>query len=336
MVVVAVVAGATVATPFVVSSCVPPSCDVGVAEECNDGDVCVEGEDGLGECTQACAADIRCPQGQACVARDDGSFEGACLAITGTFERGENCTGDRQCLSGACLGEEEGARVCVDVCDLGVPCENEAELCTLEGLRRVCVPPLDDRAKGEACASPAECASGTCVVPPGGELADAICAENCSPEIDCTVAGEICVRLAGGARACLAPLPDGVPCQSNTACAGGFCILDLDDQLKCASPCNDGACADGFACDVDTDGNDVCMPVFEDPRASGETCESPRDCASGHCARFNAPEFEGRPAVDFGTLCADPCGADDECTGDLVCWTDDGGTDVCGPDPNNP
>jgi hypothetical protein len=333
MIVVAMGAGAVLLVPLAVSSCTPPSCDVGVAGECGEGEVCVEGAEGLGECTRACAADLRCPQGQACIARDDGSFEGACLAITGSFGRGEQCTGDRDCLSGACLGED-GTRVCVDVCSLDAPCSDAADLCTLEGLRRVCAPPLDDRAAGELCASPSECVSGTCVVPPGQDLADAICVDNCSPDLACTVEGEVCVRLTGGARACLTPLADGVPCQASSACAGGFCILDLDDQLKCASACDDGACAEGFACDVDNEGNQVCMPVFADPRPSGETCESPRECLSGHCARFNAPEFDGRPAIDFGTLCADPC-VDEECSGDLVCWGDPEGTDVCGPDPNN-
>lgn len=307
-------------------ACGPSKCSND--DECNGNLVCVEET-----CAQPCAADIRCPQGQACVARDDGSFEGACLAITGTFLLGEECSGDRDCTSGACAGEE-GTRVCVELCDVGTgpaaECDEGAnaanERCTLEGLRRVCVPPLDDFASGEPCNSPRECASGTCIVPPAREVEDAVCAENCSDAVPCSNDGDLCVRLTGGARACLAPLEDGATCQDDAVCSGGFCIKDVDDSFKCASPCDDGACAAGFGCDVDERGNRVCMPVLDD-RVAGEECARARECASGHCARFATPD------QDFGTLCADPCD-DGECTSPLVCWPDPDGTDVCGPNPN--
>lgn len=312
--------------PFLsVLGCPKPSCSSN--EDCQDGSFCADaGEDGR-TCARGCAADLPCNAGQACIARDDGSLEGACLDTTEDGVDGSGCTGDRQCASGACLGED-GNRVCVAVCEVGTACEDPEDLCTLEGLRHVCVPPLDTRAAGEVCNSPRECLSGTCVIRSDALEEPAICADACSDAVACTAEGDVCVRLEGGGRACLAPLGDGATCQANGACEGGFCVQDIDDKKKCASACDAGACAEGFGCQTsaDAEGNDLCLPVL-DTLPSGDDCSNARECASGHCAHF-ATEDE-----DLGTLCADPCGANGECAATLVCWDDPAGTDVCGPTP---
>lgn len=297
--------------------------------QCAEGFACVpDGDEGISVCASSCAADLGCPAGQACVPRDDGSFEGACLDITGDLVAGDSCTEDRQCQTGACEGGDTA--VCVEECTGDLSCTDAANRCILDDVRRVCVPPLDDRAAGEGCADPRECASGTCVDPPdvaGEDPAPPVCADNCTEASDCPDPGDACVRLVGGARACLEPLEDGLPCQSAEACEGGFCIQDVDGAFKCARACEDDTCDDGFACVDDTDGNRVCMPQL-DERAAGEPCTTARQCASGHCAHF-ATETE-----ELGTLCADPCGAGGACEAGLVCWPDPEATDVCGPTPS--
>lgn len=306
--------------------CPKPSCTSN--NDCLDGSFCTDGGDENGRfCARGCAADLACPAGQACIVRDDGSFEGACLEATDDITEGSACTGDRQCASGACLGEE-GNRVCVAVCEIGGTCPDPDDLCTLEGLRHVCVPPLDTRAAGEVCNSPRECLSGTCVVRADALDEPAICAEECSDAIACAAADHVCIRLQGGARACLLPFGDGATCQANDACVGAFCVRDIDEKKKCATLCVDGACDEGFGCQTAADdaGHDLCLPVL-DTRASGADCASARECASGHCAHFATTD------EDFGTLCSDPCPSDGECAAPLVCWDDPAGTDVCGPAP---
>lgn len=298
-------------------------------DDCPAGRFCVpDASEGTSVCGAPCAADLGCPAGQACVPRDDGTLEGACLALLDNVALGEACTTDRDCQSGACEGET--APVCVEQCTDDLTCQNAEERCILDGIRRVCVPPTDDLAAGSLCEDPRQCASGTCVDPPdpsAEEPAPPLCADNCEVADDCPRDGDACVRLLGGARACLDPLEDGLPCQASSACAGGFCLEDIDGSLKCASACVDEQCADGFACVDDTEQHRVCMPKL-DSRPSGEPCTTARECASGHCAHF-ASETE-----EYGTLCADPCAEDGTCDGGLVCWEDDGGTDVCGPVPN--
>ncbi|MBI1949596.1 MAG: hypothetical protein HYS27_28175 [Deltaproteobacteria bacterium] len=307
----------------------PTGRNCAVNGDCDVDQVCVADDDeGTAVCAQPCAADLACTAGMACIERGDGSFEGACLVVTGTAEAGDACADDRECRSGACEGTANP--ICVEQCTDDRTCDDAAKRCILDGIRRVCVPPTGDLAAGASCVDPRECASGTCVDPPDpveGEPAPPVCADNCTQATDCPRQGDACVRLLGGARACLEPLADGLACQASSACAGGFCLEDIDGALKCASACVDETCAEGFACVDDSDGYRVCLPQL-DTRASGEPCTSARECASGHCAHF-ATETE-----ELGTLCADPCGENDTCTDGLVCWTDDNGTNVCGPTPS--
>jgi hypothetical protein len=315
------VAALAAAAALAPAACGKPSCVLDT--ECGSGFVCTE-EPGASTrtCTQACAADLGCPAGFACVERTDGVFEGICLTLTGDRAVGEACIRDTECASGAC-NRGDTRSVCVETCNLLLPCEDPEERCTLDGVRYICAVPLDDRLAGETCTDPRQCASGTCVRPPGDE--PAICADNCSASVACSDSELVCVRLEGGARACLAPLEDGAACLSSETCDGGFCIEDVDGTARCASACLRGGCEDGFACVKDAERNEVCMPLLDD-RASGEACSGARDCRSGHCARFVTNER------DFGTLCADPCD-EGQCEGGLVCWENPVGPDVCGPQP---
>ncbi len=319
---------AALAAVVVTASACPPGQGCRTSDDCGASEVCVpDDEEGANACVRPCAADQACVAGLACVPRDDGSFEGACLSLTGQLEVGDACASDRECRSGACEGF--GSGVCAAQCTDDGTCDDAALRCVLAGLRRVCVAPTGDGDAGAGCTDSRQCSSGTCVDPPdpvAGEESPPVCADNCDEATDCARAGDACVRLQGGARACLEPLADGLECQAASACAGGFCLEDLDGKLKCASACVDDDCAEGAVCVDDTEGNRVCMPQL-DTRAAGEPCTSARECASGHCAHFATDNEE------LGTLCADPCDADGNCTGGLVCWIDDGGTDVCGPVP---
>ncbi|MCC7109150.1 MAG: hypothetical protein IT382_07675 [Deltaproteobacteria bacterium] len=300
-------------------------------EDCPEGRFCVTDEnEGLAQCGAPCAADLGCPAGQACMLRDDGSLEGACLVLLDDLAVGEDCSSDRDCASGACEGAT--APICVDQGTDDLSCEDAALRCILDGVRRVCVPPTDELEAGAPCTDPRQCLAGTCIDPPDaadGEPRPPVCADNCSEAADCPREGDACVRLVGGARACLEPLADGMSCQASSACAGGFCLEDIDGSHRCASACVDEACAEGFVCVSDTESNRVCMPQLE-TRSAGEACDSSRQCASGYCAHFKAGEEE------LGTLCADPCSDSGTCEGGLVCWVDDseGGTDLCGPVPS--
>ncbi|MCC7070826.1 MAG: hypothetical protein IT383_05855 [Deltaproteobacteria bacterium] len=318
---------ATAALVLTSTGC-PPGQGCRTNEDCADGQVCApDDEAGTTECVRPCAADLECAAGLACVPRDDGSYEGGCLTVTGRVEVGESCELDRDCRSGACEGF--GSPVCAEQCTGDNTCDDAAMRCVLAGLRRVCVEPTGEGAAGDACTDSRACASGTCVDPPDpaeGEASPPVCADTCTEATDCPRDGDACVRLQGGARACLEPLADGATCQADSACAGGFCLEDVDGALKCASACVDDACDEGFLCVDDSEGNRVCLPRL-DERAAGEPCTSARECTSGHCAHFATATEE------LGTLCADPCDEDGQCTDGLVCWTDEGGTDVCGPAP---
>lgn len=124
---------------------------------------------------------------------------------------------------------------------------------------------------GKACVGPADCAGGTCFVPPGG------CVRNmniaCSPDFISCPLGQICQPLVGlpGQGVCYA-LED--PCQTNADCdPGATCNLDDVDFNRIASPL------------LDPDGGGLVFSgagrCVED---SGRTCDATADCLEGeHC-----------------------------------------------------
>ena len=280
-----------------------------IASECDDG-LCADGS-----CAAACSIDAPCAEGFACV--DDDTVQGAhCLPVTGNSGIADACAEDLDCASGACSGD-----VCVKTCTLDDACLPTLR-CVLDGRSRVCVPPLDDRDDGAACADAAECRSGTCVRPPTPtDDADAVCAAPCDATHACA-SDELCLFLLDGARACLPPLDDGTACSGANICAGGFCIADRDGPV-CASACEDGSCDGAFVCVDDDDGNAVCMPEL-DARADGDACVDPRECTSRICGNF----IDGDTAVE---LCASPC-PPEGCAADQLCWEGDD-VDLCGPIP---
>lgn len=302
----------------------PPPDECATEDDCDGERVCVEEHDGRKACAAACGAENPCPAGSACL--DQGGTFG-CHAIVGDLALGEACEEDTECLSGACVGDDNAGYFCAQPCTADDECASD-ERCYLADHRKVCLKPLEDRAAGEYCDTPRQCASARCVQLTNED--DAICLDGCTMDEGCT-GPRNCVELTSGGHVCVDHVPDGTPCTTPLVCEHGRCIADTDGAAVCTGPCDDdGKCAAGWACVEDSEGAPVCMPVLEE-RPAGETCSSARECASGHCARF-ATETE-----DYGTLCADPCVEDGEeqtCTDtSLVCWEVPSGTDLCGPFP---
>ncbi len=294
--------------------------------DCAGGAVCVRELDGHLACAAVCGVENPCPEGSACV-EDEGTF--ACLGIIGELELGEACGEDTECLSGACVGDDVAGHFCAKPCSADGECPS-AQRCYVADQRSVCLEPLDDRAAGEQCETPRQCAGARCVQLLEGD--EAICLDGCLPEQGCS-GPRNCVELDTGAHVCVDHVPDGTACTSPIVCEHGRCIADVDGASLCTGPCGaDDTCAGGWVCVEDDEGAPVCMPLLDD-KAAGETCSSARECQSGHCARF-ATETD-----DYGTLCADPCIEGDTpeqptCSDEaLVCWQVSEGPDLCGPFP---
>ncbi len=299
------------------ASCTPGASGCATAADCSAGFACVvDGADSV--CAPACAADKRCADGTACVLAN-GAVEGACLRLGNDLPLDATCTQDRDCASGACIGDT--SKVCAQVCTPGDDCPGTRR-CALDVLRHVCAEPTDDLADGSSCTSSLQCTSGTCVIAPTEDTAQ--CSAACSADADC-VDALVCARLEFGARACVALVEDGARCDVTGDCVGGFCVQDRDGIKKCASACGaEQSCVADFFCVADDNGADVCLPRL-DNRARGESCASNRECQSGLCRHFVDAD-----AVDLGTLCSEPC-ADvvPRCEAPMLCW---GGTPpVCGP-----
>lgn len=286
---------------------------------CKSDDECALPQRCLGTddrfCGIPCGADRPCGAGFACVA---GTSAPSCERLEDDRPVGASCTADTECASGACVGDDDAAR-CVGLCQEDLSC-GEEERCFFVGLRTVCLSPLDDRATGESCETPRQCASGRCVALPHlGETGR--CVAPCDENRSCGEP-EVCVALEIGTDVCVPAADDGVPCDGPAICAGGRCVADLDGVAICTESCGEGqSCDEGWSCVADADGQAVCMPRL-DTRPDGVACDVSRECASGICARF----------ADFGTLCASACADMDACPEGQICWSSDAGG-LCGPLP---
>ncbi|MDP6945184.1 MAG: MopE-related protein, partial [Myxococcota bacterium] len=67
------------------------------------------------------------------------------------------------------------------------------------------------------------------------------------------------------------------PCADDAACFGGSCV-DIDGESVCVVPCDQGACAEGFACEVLADGEERCMPVSASCGCNALTDGTTRPC----------------------------------------------------------
>lgn len=311
------------ATLALFSACPPPN-ECADDTGCADGQRCVP-DGGRLVCLASCNADRPCPNGQACVLEPSGDAA-TCREIEGNLENRRECTEDTQCLSGACVGEDGGVKVCVAVCTDDADCGEDR--CFAVGPRQVCVTPLDDRDDGAACDSALECASTRCVVLPHIDPDEGRCVSACEDAQTCGE-GEGCAALVEGGQVCIVLAEGGEACFNDETCAEGSCVIDdaQNEAEICAGECDaDLACAAGFACVNDQEGIARCLPTIEQ-RDPGETCSSARECGSGFCGDFSSGG-EG-----FGAECAVQCDDAGGCEGERVCYQTEVGPGLCGPIP---
>ncbi len=203
---------------------------------------------------------------------------------------------------------------------------------------------------GDTCASSAECTTLMCL--------SGVCRVKCSVNspTECNAASEQCAKLpTGGIGACVpkdkAPdlKPLGADCQTPDECQSQTCLktdvmaANGTCRLKCAGK---GTCAAGFACVMQAEGFQACLPGSE-KMPTGSACTVDGDCVSGKCISNAAGVgFCSQPCdvansgscpcgmscapLMAGNLCfpgkkvacvdkGGPCTADAECSGGGVC-----------------
>lgn len=131
-------------------------------------------------CADPCADADPCAEGQVCAPTAFGGQ--VCL---NPLQDGAPCTADVMCRGGRCIRDDKagGATICASPC----PVDGCAAgfLCVLDDDDApICMPLLDDRGPGEACAEARECASGSCAHfdpdgPDGPEDLGTLCAYPC-------------------------------------------------------------------------------------------------------------------------------------------------------------
>jgi hypothetical protein len=257
------------------------------------GTACMNGTcDDKGNCFQ-CNKDMDCKgltakcdvPNHSCSACDDGMKNGK--------ETGLDCGGDCKACVGDpckmpmdCVGGNCADKICCDVA-----CGNACEACNLAGSVGKCtkVPagqtdpmtcdaPPDacngmgacKSAAGIACATDADCGSGTCLgklcrTQTGGAcMKDLTCASGLCVNMKCAdcSAGADCAAMMCGAPTCKAP--GGSACDVDSDCAGnkcqfGLCIVDNGSDCAVAADCRSGVCTMG-KCAACTAAPATCSP----------------------------------------------------------------------------
>lgn len=163
---------------------------------------------------------------------------------------------------------------------------------------------------GDTCASSAECKTLMCL--------SGVCRVKCTVNTptECNATTEQCAKLpTGGIGACVpkdktpAKLPLGAECQDGAECESLTCLkTDLQAtvgncRLKCKGK---GSCADGFACVMQAEGFEACLPG-SDKMPAGSACASDSECVSGKCISNKGAQFCSQTCqVDNAASC--PCG----------------------------
>jgi hypothetical protein len=205
-------------------SCLPGTKDCVnlVARSCGDNaaystETCAH-ECAAGACIGCTTGDAKCPAG--CNWPTDGD----CLR-----QRGDACTANTQCASGACA-----SGVCCDKA-----CNGACEACARPGSIGTCslpdysADPLNCGACGNPCTGGRSCSSGTCVCPAGQTFCAGACVDTKTD-----------VNHCGGC---------GMACSSNhvaLACTAGMCGGACQGTYR---DCNTNRRTDGCEIDISTD-----------------------------------------------------------------------------------
>lgn len=182
------------------------------------------------------------------------------------------------------------------------------------GALGACTPTSADR-----CLSDADCAADArCVRAPDAEAP--ACAAICDAQRPCA-SGTACMASIGDVAVCL-PLgedrPDGAPCDSDLECASGACEGEGADRLCRALCTTPDDCEGDLGCFL-VGVRKVCLSVI-DSREAGADCETPRQCASGHCVALYGQDRN---------VCAAPCAGGEGCQSDQRCVRLEVGAEVC-------
>lgn len=313
-----------------------PGCTVSSAPPCRLDRVC-SGSTGMCVGTSTCTADAGCPRGYWCDGRgcrqrctEPGAppcrGDSTCNSMTGrcdgALDIGAECTVDRRCASGVCLGliigGTEQARVCSRSCGATADCPLGTTCVPVSGAGQ-CIPErlltgmneLSLRS-GAMCEVDANrCQSLFCE--------GAVCVERCSRDRECAPFSGSCVSvpqdIAGGRTylpRCVDPFVGGAvgeSCQSNLDCEKGICD---PDSATCATLC----CAD-----ADCGSSESCLPLAVDEgvvricrpqsgagqREQGAPCTADADCATQVCAPIDAVNPGG------ARICSTYCCTDVDC-----------------------
>ncbi len=278
------------------------------------------------ELSEQCAVSLRLPdvfgsgdgaarcgeqmQYASCDAIANGELPSSCGTPQGPRSDGAPCRVGAQCASGRCAKNEGDwgvcrerlwpGETCVDSfdCDKGLYCS----------VARTCVPLGRE---GESCSgirlcrAPLACVAGTCAaidpVPTCVIFADILCAQldRCSAPLVRSVYGDVRSCGARNALRCTASLGQGDPVLIGAAIAG--CTAALDD-VGCEGLIDHGLPA---ACQL-----------VPGPRADGQPCNSPTQCASTRCAYAQGAACGScAPLGAVGAACA----ADSDCVVGAVC-----------------
>jgi hypothetical protein len=254
------------------------ACDV-VA--CRPGLVCAAAHPEGPRCARPCAGDGECAPGERC-----GSDPRVCLP--GGAAAFQCPATPCRVPSLVCVPDEAGTGRCVALCGrVGEACP-EGGTCAEGGPdgALACLP-AGDRALGESCLSggDAACAAGLTCVARGPGDAEGFCSRPCEGPCDdafaCRApwpgAAAVCLPLANGAGDGQGTPGAACDAHGHTDCRGDlFCAPGIAGRAVCASPCADGACAEGFVCA--RRGEDAwCLRGTPDGDV-GTPCEADGDC----------------------------------------------------------
>jgi hypothetical protein len=241
------------------------------------GDAVVENTcDGAGTCTSTTKTTM-------CLAPDPRCEAGACAKRPA----GDDCGGNGECASGACLG----GKCCTAACPTGAPCG--ATACNGSGAcvfpTTVCSGPTCT--SGDTKATTTSCKDGTCSevasvsCDPGFRCSSGACPATCGGDGDCLanytcVSGTCKKRLgescSGDGECPTADCINGVCCKPGCGKTPGFaCGFGCDGQGDCnfaptGTGCGTATCAAGVTTAPKCDAAHACTPELE-------------TCASGMC-----------------------------------------------------
>ena len=316
-----------------------------------NGQACTGG----GDCASGHCKDGKCCNNE-CTTPCHSCETGACTAVAGADDLPE-CTSASTCdASGTCkpkpgqgcaAGTDCASGFCKDGVCCATACDQPCQSC-LTGFCQAVKSAEDapecagastcgstgqcQKAVGQTCTGPEQCASGFCK---DGKCCDTACTTACY-----SCATGVCTMIKNGvdADSCtgdnscdasgVCRLKQGAACTGGGECASGHCVDGKCCNTECSALC--------FSCQTGTctlvagkddypdctgastcDGNGVCKPK------PGQACNAGADCASGHCKDGVCCDSacEGQCKSCVTGICNTIASRDDdpECKGENTC-----------------